>query len=58
MHTKQIGLFLSIAVCALFVGAHSKGLISSPDKTLNEEPASEELGVESAWPHLRNDFTL
>lgn len=56
----RFGLLLSIAACALIVGTHSKGLISTdPDNALNEEPTSE-LGVESAesaWPHLRNDLT-
>lgn len=53
---KRVGLLLSIATtCALIVGAQSKGLISSSaDNALSEEPASE-LGVESAWPHLRSD---
>lgn len=54
--TKRIGLFLSIATCALAVCAQSKGLITrSLDKTLRAESSSE-LGVESAWPHLRQDL--
>lgn len=53
---KQVGLFLSLAACALVVGTQSKGLLQRvADRSLPVEAGSE-LGLESAWPHLRIDL--
>jgi hypothetical protein len=50
---RRIGLFLSLATCALAVCTQTK--FRQSDKPLYFElPA--ELGVESAWPHLRQDL--
>lgn len=55
---RRIGLFLSIATCALAVCAQSKTLLNRPsDRTIDPEVSSE-LGVESAWPHLRQDLGI
>lgn len=54
--TRRISVLLSIAACALAVGAQTKNLlIRHSDATLYPEFSSE-LGVESAWPHLRQDL--
>lgn len=56
--TRRIGLFLSIATCALAVCAQSKILLNRPsDRTMAPEVSSD-LGVESAWPHLRQDLGI
>lgn len=53
---RRIGLLLSLATCALAVCGQTKGLlIRQSDKTPYSE-LSAELGVESAWPHLRQDL--
>lgn len=53
---RRIGMFLSIATCALAVFAQSKILVNRPsDKSVYPEFSSE-LGAESAWPHLRQDL--
>ena len=53
---RRIGLILSIATCALAVGAQAKGLLTrTPDESLYPEIVSA-LGAESAWPHLRGDL--
>ena len=53
---KQVGLFLSLAACALVVGTQSKGLLQRvADRSLRVE-AGPDLGLESAWPHLRIDL--
>jgi hypothetical protein len=50
---KQVGILLSVAACALVVGTQVKSLTQrSEDRAL-----STELGLESAWPHLRLDFS-
>ena len=54
--TRRIGLFLSIATCALAVCAQSKGLLHRPSDQTTDPEVSSELGVESAWPHLRQDL--
>ena len=57
-NTRRIGLILSIATCALAVCAGSKSLPNRPwDKVVDPELSSE-LGVESAWPHLRQDLGI
>ena len=53
---KQVGLFLSLAACALVVGTQSKCLLQpANDPGPGVEPAAE-LGLESALPHLRVDL--
>lgn len=54
--TKRIGVLLAIATCALVVGAQSKSLINRPSHDSLNVEFTPELGVESAWPHLRQDF--
>lgn len=50
---KKIGLILSIAACAIVVGTQAKSLTQQSD----DQGSSADLGLESAWPHLRVDFT-
>ena len=50
---RKIGLFLSLATCALALCAQTK--FRQSDKPPYSE-LSAELGVESAWPHLRQDL--
>ena len=53
---RQVGLFLSLAACALVVGTQSKGLLQpATDRGPGVEPAGG-LGLESALPHLRVDL--
>ena len=53
--TGRIGLYISIATCALAVCAQAKSFsIRHSETSLN--PEISHLGVESAWPHLRQDF--
>lgn len=52
MTHKKVGLMLSIAACAFIVGSQTK----SVTQRVNEQGLSAELGLESAWPHLRADF--
>lgn len=53
---KQVGLFLSLAACALVVGTQSKGLLQRVADRSPHVEAGSELGLESAWPHLRVDL--
>ena len=53
---KQVGLFLSLAACALVVGTQSKGLLQPGADRSPRVEAGSELGLESAWPHLRVDL--
>ena len=53
---KQVGLFLSLAACALVVGTQSKGLLQPATDRSPRVEAGSELGLESAWPHLRVDL--
>ncbi len=50
---RQIGLILSIAACAFVVGAQAKSLT----QRVNDQGLAPDLGLESAWPHLRVDFS-
>ncbi len=50
---KQVGIFLSVAACALVLGTQAKSLTQRTD----DSTLSTELGLESAWPHLRLDFS-
>ncbi len=52
MH-KQIELILSIATCAFVVGAQAKSLTQQ----VNDRGLAPDSGLESAWPHLRVDFS-
>ena len=53
---RRIGLFLSIATCAIAVGALPKSLVNRPSTHIPDPEVSTELGIESAWPHLRTDL--
>ncbi len=50
---KKIGLMLSLAACAFVVGTQARGFA----QRLNDQGLSGDLGLESAWPHLRADFS-
>ena len=50
---KYMGLLLSIAACAVVVGAQARTVTQRPDK----QGLTTELGLESAWPHVRVDFS-
>lgn len=50
---RQAGLLLSIAACAIVVGTHAR---SAPQRT-DEQGLTAQLGLESAWPHVRGDFS-
>ena len=53
---RRIGMFLSVATCALAIAAQTKSLLlRQSDDSLSPE-LSTDLGVESAWPHLRQDL--
>ncbi|WHZ13692.1 MAG: hypothetical protein OJF52_000526 [Nitrospira sp.] len=54
--TKRIGVIVAIATCALVVGVQSKSPINRPSHNSLNAEFTPELGVESAWPHLRQDF--
>jgi hypothetical protein len=54
--TGRIGFYLSIATCALAVCAQTKSLLIRHSETSLNPEFSSHLGVESAWPHLRQDF--
>jgi hypothetical protein len=53
---KQVGLFLSLAACALVVGTQSKCLLQRPTTAIRASSRPAELGLESALPHLRVDL--
>ncbi len=55
---RRIGLFLSLATCAVAVCALPKTLANRPSEHITDPEVSTELGVESAWPHLRPDLAL
>ena len=55
---KQIGLLLFLAACALVVWTQSKGLLQRVADRSPRLEAGSELGLESAWPHLRVDLVL
>ncbi len=47
------GLLLSIAACAIVVGSQTRTVTQRTD----ERGLTAELGLESAWPHVRVDFS-
>jgi hypothetical protein len=53
---RGIGLFVSLVTCAVAVCALPKTLVNRPSSHIPEPEASTELGIESAWPHLRTDL--
>lgn len=59
MHTstsmRRIGLVLSIVTSALVVCAHAKSLLERRSDPAFYQESSSAWGVESAWPHLRQD---
>ena len=55
---KQVGLFLSLAACALVVGTQSKGLLQpATDRGPGVESAAG-LGLEFVLFHLRVDLAV
>ena len=50
---KQAGLLLSIAACAIVIGSQAR----SATQQMDEQGGTAELGLESAWPHVRGDFS-
>jgi hypothetical protein len=52
----RIGFYLSIATCALAVCAQTKSLLVRHSENALNPDGSSHLGVESAWPHLRQDL--
>ncbi len=48
---RHAGLLLSIAACAIVVGTHAR----SETQRMEEQGLTAELGLESAWPHVRGD---
>ena len=50
---KYMGLLISIAACALVVGTQARTLTQRTE----EQGLTTELGLESAWPHVRTDFS-
>ena len=51
-------LFLSIAACALMIGAQLRGFMHRLTTRRMGAAPSAELGLESAWPHVRMDCSL
>lgn len=49
---KHAGLLLALAACAIAVGTHAR----SVPQRMDEQGLTAELGLESAWPHVRGDF--
>lgn len=50
---NYVGLLLSIAACAIVVGTQARAAAQRAD----EQSLTRELGLESAWPHVRVDFS-
>ncbi|ULA58664.1 MAG: hypothetical protein LZF60_80056 [Nitrospira sp.] len=48
---NYMGVLLSIAACAIVVGTHARTATQRTDESVTTE-----LGLESAWPHVRVDF--
>mgnify|MGYP000846147639 CR=1 FL=1 len=48
---KHAGLLLSIVACAIVVGTQAR----SATQRMDEQGLTAELGLESAWPHVRGD---
>jgi hypothetical protein len=55
---RPIGLFLSLVACAVAVCALPKTLVNRPSSHIPDPEMSSELGIESAWPHLRTDLAV
>jgi len=53
---QRAGLFVSVMACAVVVYAHSKNFLNRHVGHPFSSELSVECGVESAWPHLRNDL--
>ena len=53
MTRKQLGLLLSIIACAVAVGTQGR-MVAQRE---NDQGLTSELGLESAWPHVRVDFS-
>jgi len=52
---RRIGLVITIVTSALVVCAHAKSLLERRADTPFPQESSSAWGVESAWPHLRQD---
>ncbi|MCS6296843.1 MAG: hypothetical protein H8K09_11460 [Nitrospira sp.] len=50
---KHLGLLLSIAACAVVIGTQARTVAQRGD----DQGLTTELGLESAWPHVRVDFS-
>ena len=50
---KNVAVLLSIAACAIVVATQARTLTQRTD----EQGLATELGLESAWPHVRVDFS-
>lgn len=51
---KYAGLMLSIAACAVVVGTQARHAMQRLDE---QQSVTKDLGLESAWPHVRVDFS-